>query len=257
MRWFNQITPNDSFVVGCKAGNENCPDDVGPDHDFGSSPILRTVGGRRMLLLGQKSGVIFGLDPDNGGKVLWQQRVGKGSELGGIEWGPAADERQRLRRGVRRDRARRRSERTAGRTARAAHCGWSALVAHAGAAAGLQGRARLLAARSRRPISVIPGVVFSGSVDGHMRAYSATDGKIIWEFNTMREFETVNGVKGAGGSIDAAGPVIVDGMVLTNSGYGRWRGKPGNVLLAFGVKYGGRPVPSDGGRTITPLYQPA
>ena len=91
IRWFNQITPNDSFIVGCKPGNLNCPESLGPDHDFGSSPILRTVAGRRILLLGQKSGVIFGLDPDNGGKVLWQQRVGKGSELGGIEWGPAAD----------------------------------------------------------------------------------------------------------------------------------------------------------------------
>jgi polyvinyl alcohol dehydrogenase (cytochrome) len=78
--------------------------------------------------------------------------------------------------------------------------------------------------------------VFSGSVDGHIRAYSTADGRIIWDYDTMREFQTVNGVKGAGGSLDAAGPVIVNGMVLTNSGYGRWRGKPGNVLLAFAVK---------------------
>ena len=91
IRWFNQITPNDVFVVGCKPGNRIVPTEVGPDHDFGSSPILRTVAGRRILLLGQKSGMIFGLDPDNGGKMFWQQRVGKGSELGGIEWGSAAD----------------------------------------------------------------------------------------------------------------------------------------------------------------------
>nr|MBA3271082.1 PQQ-binding-like beta-propeller repeat protein [Acidobacteriota bacterium] len=84
-------------------------------------------------------------------------------------------------------------------------------------------------------ISVMPGVVFSGSVDGNLRAYSTTDGKIIWAFNTMQPFDTVNGVKGQGGSIDAAGPAIAGGMVLTNSGYGQWRGKPGNVLLAFGL----------------------
>ena len=78
------------------------PPQVGPDHDFGSSPILRTVGGRRILLAGQKSGVMFALDPDNNGKVLWQQKVGKGSELGGIEWGPAADCRACLRRRLRR-----------------------------------------------------------------------------------------------------------------------------------------------------------
>jgi polyvinyl alcohol dehydrogenase (cytochrome) len=80
----------------------------------------------------------------------------------------------------------------------------------------------------------MPGIVFSGSVDGNLRAYSTVDGKIVWTFNTMRAFETVNGVKGQGGSIDSAGPVIAGGLVLTNSGYGLWRGKPGNVLLAFG-----------------------
>ena len=82
----------------------------------------------------------------------------------------------------------------------------------------------------------MPGAVFSGSIDGHLRAYSTTDGKIIWDVNTMQPFETVNGVKANGGSIDAAGPVIAGGLVFTNSGYGQWRGKGGNVLLAYGVQ---------------------
>jgi len=234
IRWFNQITANDAFVVGCKAGNENCPEQVGPDHDFGSSPILRTIGGRRILLAGQKSGVMFALDPDARGKVLWQQRVGKGSELGGIEWGPAADAANVyiavsdvIAQGAGR------SEMPGGLHAlriadgqRLWHTPAPALTCKGGpGCSGAQSAA----------ISVIPGVAFSGSVDGHMRAYSTTDGTIIWEFNTMRDFQTVNGVKAAGGSIDAGGPVIVNGMLLTNSGYGRWRGKPGNVLLAFGL----------------------
>jgi polyvinyl alcohol dehydrogenase (cytochrome) len=234
IRWFNQITANDAFVVGCKAGNENCPEQVGPDHDFGSSPILRTIGGRRILLAGQKSGVMFALDPDARGKVLWQQRVGKGSELGGIEWGPAADAANVyiavsdvIAQGAGR------SEMPGGLHAlriadgqRLWHTPAPALTCKGGpGCSGAQSAA----------ISVIPGVAFSGSVDGHMRAYSTKDGKIIWEFNTMRDFQTVNGVKAAGGSIDAGGPVIVNGMLLTNSGYGRWRGKPGNVLLAFGL----------------------
>ena len=84
-------------------------------------------------------------------------------------------------------------------------------------------------------ITVIPGAVFSGSVDGHLRAYSTTDGRILWDYDTAREFDTVNHVKATGGSIDAAGPVIAGGLLLTNSGYGLWRGKPGNVLLAFDV----------------------
>ena len=90
-------------------------------------------------------------------------------------------------------------------------------------------------ARSPRRSTVIPGAVFSGSVDGHLRAYSTTDGRILWDYDTAREFETVNHVKATGGSIDAAGPVIAGGLLLTNSGYGLWRGKPGNVLLAFDV----------------------
>jgi polyvinyl alcohol dehydrogenase (cytochrome) len=235
IRWYNQITPNDAFLVGCKAGNENCPESMGPDHDFGSSPILRTVNGRRVLLLGQKSGVIYALDPDNTGKLLWQQRVGKGSELGGIEWGPAADQANVyvavsdvIAQGTGP------SEMPGGLHAlriidgqRLWHTPAPPLTCKGGpACSGAQSAA----------VSVIPGVVFSGSVDGHLRAFGASDGKIIWEFNTIRDYDTANGVKGSGGSLDGPGPVIVNGMVLTNSGYGRWRGKPGNVLLAFGLE---------------------
>jgi polyvinyl alcohol dehydrogenase (cytochrome) len=77
--------------------------------------------------------------------------------------------------------------------------------------------------------------VFSGSVDGHMRAYSSEDGTILWDFDTAREYSTVNGVKGHGGSIDGPGAVVVGGMVYVNSGYSRQNGTPGNVLLAFGI----------------------
>jgi polyvinyl alcohol dehydrogenase (cytochrome) len=83
---------------------------------------------------------------------------------------------------------------------------------------------------------VIPGVVFSGSLDGHLRAYATTDGKIIWDFDTARDFDTINGVKASGGSIDVGGPAIANGMVLTTSGYPTWGGKRGNVLLAFGTR---------------------
>ena len=82
-------------------------------------------------------------------------------------------------------------------------------------------------------VTAIPGVVFSGSYDGHIRGYSAADGQIIWDFDTRREFQTVNGVKAKGGSIDGPGAVVVGGMLLVNSGYSRFGGMPGNVLLAF------------------------
>ncbi len=231
IQWVQQVTPNDVFVIGCKPGIENCPDDIGPDFDFGNSPILKTLpGGRRVLVLGQKSGVVFGLAPDEKGKIIWQFRAGKGGALGGIEWGSAADDQNIY---VPVSDVLEPSAEAGGLFAirlatgeRVWHTPAPALTCTSGP--GCTGA-------QSAPASVMPGVVFSGSVDGHFRAYSTADGTIIWDFNTMQPFETVNGVKAQGGSIDAAGPVIAGGLVLTNSGYGQWRGKPGNVLLAFGL----------------------
>jgi polyvinyl alcohol dehydrogenase (cytochrome) len=229
--WWNQLTPADAFVIGCAPGNTNanCPKEVGPDFDFGNAPILRSIGGgRRVLVIGQKSGLVYGLDPDNEGKQLWRFTAGKGGMLGGIEWGSAADNQN-------------------------AYIPVSDVLGPAADAGGLfalklatgeqvwhapapklecTGGRGCTGAQSA-PASVIPGAVFSGSVDGHLRAYSTKDGSIIWDFNTAKEYETVNKVTAKGGSLDAAGPVIADGLVITNSGYSLWRGMPGNVLLAF------------------------
>jgi len=84
-------------------------------------------------------------------------------------------------------------------------------------------------------VTAIPGAVFSGSLDGHIRAFSTDDGGLLWDFDTVKEYAAVNGLKAKGGSLDGAGPVIVDGMVYVNSGYPRFGGTVGNVLLAFGV----------------------
>lgn len=84
------------------------------------------------------------------------------------------------------------------------------------------------------PATAIPGVVFSGSLDGHLRAYATADGKLVWDFDTLRDFETVNGVKAHGGSLNATGPTIANGMLFVNSGYSQLTGIGGNVLLAFG-----------------------
>ena len=86
------------------------------------------------------------------------------------------------------------------------------------------------------PVSAVPGAVFSGALDGVLRAYSTTDGTVIWSYDTARDFNTVNGVSARGGSIDTGGPAIAHGMVLTTSGNGTWGGQRGNVLLAFGVE---------------------
>ena len=84
-------------------------------------------------------------------------------------------------------------------------------------------------------MTAIPGAVFSGSVDGHVRAYSTKDGTILWDFDSVGPYKTVNGVEAKGGSLDGAGPAITGGMLFVNSGYPVFGGMPGNVLLAFSV----------------------
>jgi polyvinyl alcohol dehydrogenase (cytochrome) len=84
-------------------------------------------------------------------------------------------------------------------------------------------------------VTGIPGAVFSGSLDGHLRAYSTANGKILWDYDTMREFKTVNGLPGHGGALDVGGPVVAGGMVFATSGSAQRNGLPGNVLLGFAV----------------------
>ena len=85
-------------------------------------------------------------------------------------------------------------------------------------------------------LTAIPGAVLNGALDGGLRAYRASDGKVIWLFDTNKEFDTVNAVKAKGGSMDGNGPIVANGMVFVNSGYGGLIGSPGNVLLAFGLE---------------------
>jgi polyvinyl alcohol dehydrogenase (cytochrome) len=222
--WASQASPKDGFIVGCP-NNINCPEEQGPDVDFGSSPILRTLpNGKQMLIAGQKSGVVWGLDPDNKGKVLWQQRLGKGSALGGVEWGFAADD-QAVYVAI--------SDRIVPKDGTP---GLYALDFATGAKKwSTPGPAVGGSPAQAAAITVMPGIVFSGALNGHFRAYNTSTGEIVWDFETAKPFETVNGVPSKGGSIDAGGPTIAHGMVFTNSGYGQFGGLPGNVLLAFSV----------------------
>jgi polyvinyl alcohol dehydrogenase (cytochrome) len=72
-------------------------------------------------------------------------------------------------------------------------------------------------------------------MDGGIRAHSSATGAVIWEYDTNRDFDTVNGVPANGGAMDGPGAAVADGMVYVNSGYVSLIGRPGNVLLAFGV----------------------
>jgi polyvinyl alcohol dehydrogenase (cytochrome) len=170
------------------------------------------------------------MDPDKRGAVVWQYRAGRGSALGGMEWGSAVDG----------DRAYFAVSDTIGSSApgglhavnlRTGERVWFSPPSPPACGSGRGCNAALSAA-----ITVVPGAIFAGSNDGALRAYSAKDGSVIWEFDTNREFDTVNGVPARGASINEAGPTVAGGMVFVNSGYGTLGGRPGNVLLAFGTQ---------------------
>ena len=233
IRWTNQVSPKDNFLVGCRQpGVGNCPEQAGPDYDFGSSPILRTLpNGKQVILAGQKSGVIYALDPDNGGKKLWEVKIGNGGALGGIEWGFSADEENVYVPVADVSGA----DRKPGLTALKIATGEKLWFVPAPPAKCSWGTTRCTNAQSAAA-TVIPGVVFSGTSDGHLRAYSTKDGTVIWNFDTAATaYDGVNGGKAKGGTLDGGGPTIANGVLYTNSGYGRLIGHPGNVLLAFSV----------------------
>ena len=219
VRWSKQLLPSASEGTGAA-------------REFTSSPILRPLtGGRQVLLVGQRSGEVYGLDPERSGEVLWQWSGAENKTLGGIESGMAADHRSvyvaisglsaepsnptgslvaiDMKTGVR-------HWQTAAPTVA---CSWPSVSTCA------HGQAQA--------VTVIPGAAFSGSMDGHLRAYSTIDGKILWDYDTAKDFATVNRVKAGGGSLDQGGATIVNGVVYVNSG--SERGDPGNVLLAFSV----------------------
>jgi polyvinyl alcohol dehydrogenase (cytochrome) len=239
MLWHWQATAKDSFVVSCfGADRTNCPESHGPDHDFGQSPILVSLrNGRRVLVVGQKSGVVHALDPDQDGKILWQTRVGKGGALGGIMWGSAADQDHVY---------------VANSDVRFTPGGDRMLDANAGGGLfaldladgkiSMQVPPVSCGSRSRcspalsAAVTAIPGVVFSGGVSGYLRAYATEDARLLWEVDTARDYSTVNSVPARGGAMDGPGPTVVDGMLYVNSGYAQWGGQPGNVLLAFEVR---------------------
>ena len=240
-RWVRQMNPGERDVFGCVPGDVNCGEKPGPDFDFGASPVLVTVApqkgvprsngsgrrGRDLIVAGQKSGIVYALDPDRQGAIVWRYRAGGGSGLGGVQWGVAADE---------------------------AHAYAPIADLYADEPGGLHAIDLLTGKRAwlapppppvcGRPsracsgalfsaVTVIPGVVFSPSNDGAVRAHSTRDGTVLWSFDTNREFRTTNGVEAKGGSMSGPAPTIAAGTLYVASGYGMFGLRPGNVLLAF------------------------
>jgi polyvinyl alcohol dehydrogenase (cytochrome) len=236
LAWAFQATEQDAWNMACtsRTNRENCPAPAGHDVDFGQAPMIVSLeGGRDLLVAGQKLGVVYALDPDRKGAVVWTAKAGRGGALGGVHWGVAAGEGKVF--APISDRV------TGADPAGEARPGLHAFDLKTGAPAWsfaappCGGRASCFAAFSSAPV-VIPGAVLTGGLDGHLRAFAVDDGRVLWDFDTVRDFETVNGVPARGGAIDGPGPTVANGMVYLSSGYALFGQMGGNVLLAFGVR---------------------
>ncbi len=235
--WTQQMTKGDAWNMACEGEDQsNCPPEDGPDFDFGAATILvTTTAGKDVLLAGQKSGEVFALDPEREGKVIWRKKLGRGGIQGGVHFGmtaigdvlyvPISDFNG--------------GDRWPGEP----HPGMYAVDVNTGdllwstpASDVCNGRQFCQPGLSAAASS-ITGAVFSGAMDGHLRAYDSAAGDIIWDYDTAREYRTLSGATGFGGSLGgAAAPVFKDGMMCVNSGYGIYFHMPGNVLLAFTIE---------------------
>jgi polyvinyl alcohol dehydrogenase (cytochrome) len=234
--WAAQLTRDDAWNGACSRGTPNCPEENGPDYDIGASPILtRDEKGRELLLVGQKSGMVYALDPASNGALVWEQRVGSGGTMGGIHWGMSTGG-EKLFVGV---------------SDLPTNNPYNVGQAHPGIHALRLGTGEILwrndlpnkCEESRflcwqgisAAVSSTHDLVFAGGLDGILRAFDVDDGRTLWETNTRQSFGTRNGIEATGGSIEADGPVIMNGQVFITSGYDKWAEAPGNVLLVYSL----------------------
>lgn len=234
--WIQQMYADDAWNGACvyPPYGPNCPEFHGPDADFGAPPILITSGEKDILLVGQKSGDVYALDPDNNGEIIWEELVGRGAMMGGVHWGMASDgktlyvpindqndyplhKEQPIQPGVHAlnivDGKRIWSTIEGNRCEESEEweCGPGISAA----------------------ITATPEVLFAGALDGMLKAYDTKTGKELWSYDTDRDYEAVNGAKAFGGTIDSDGPVVVGNQMFITSGYAKFGEQPGNVLLAF------------------------
>lgn len=239
--WSQQMTVGDAWTAACRLEDKtNCANLTAPDYDFAASPMLiDRPDGSSLLVAGQKSGIVHALDPDREGEIVWQTRVALGGSMGGVQWGSATDGEQVY---VSISDVKRIPVQHSWATEADPEIG-GGVVALDLDDGSVQWFTPPLACGDRTrcspaqpgAVTVIDGVAFAGSMTGHLRAYSTETGEELWRFDSVRSFETVNGVAASGGAIDGAGPTIANGMLYLNSGYPNGGGMPGNVLIALGV----------------------
>ncbi|MFT6403334.1 MAG: polyvinyl alcohol dehydrogenase (cytochrome) [Pseudohongiellaceae bacterium] len=235
-KWVFQALENDMWNFGCSADGPNCivlADTNSVDFDFGGPAILVESGDKQLLIAGQKSGDIWALDPDSGA-LVWNQRVGEGTALGGNHWGIATDSERAFM--TINDPGNRGENSVPGIYTYFVGTGepsWSYKVEpDCDARSERLRRCESLYGFSATPLSV-DGAVITGGLDGRVFIFNSDTGEQLFKFDTVIDFETVNGVEGYGGSIDSHSISAGSGMVFVGSGYGSFSQVAGNVLLAF------------------------
>ena len=233
--WQTQFTVGDAWNVGCMMGNENCPEENGPDVDLSAAPLIVEIeDGVEHLVIGQKSGVAYGLDIETG-DILWNQRLGHGGTQGGVHFGMTAQGSTVFVPIV--DMANTYDARVYDTTQYGA--GIHAVDAATGdilwrnVADNICDGKQYCDPGISAATTSIDGAIFAGHLDGRFRAYDADSGDVIWSFDTTQAIETITGVEASGGSMSGPGAAIAEGHVVTNSGYGLYYHMPGNVLLVF------------------------
>lgn len=233
INWHYQATAGDAWNMACiTTSTHNCPEDSGPDFDFGAGTVLaKAENGRELVLAGQKSGFAYGIDPDTG-KLVWKTRVGRGGMAGGILFGMAADS-GRLYVPVS-------DALPGGQDDFPASPGLYALDIANGnfiwraPAPDTCGEKQFCVPGYGGSVTATPELVLAGADDGYLRIYAALDGKLLWEIDTGRPFETVNGVLAHGGAIAGGiAPIVYEGQIIVASGYGFVGKAPGNLLLVL------------------------
>lgn len=238
MVWHKQLLAGDAWNMSCFIGsNYNCPEEDGPDMDIGASVILiEDEKQGDILVVGQKNGVVHGLNPDNKGDIVWQTRIGVGGYAGGVHWGMAADGSTIFAPNADTDFIGRfrDEDRRPGLYAINAFSGEKIWYEKAFDRCRAEDKPACDPGLSAA-VTATDGLVFAGGFDGILRAYDAMDGKILWRYNTNRSFDSLSGHAARGGSIESDGPILYQGHVLVNSGYLYGSRMPGNVLLNFSI----------------------
>ncbi len=236
IEWIYQAESGDAWNMGCFVeADANCPEQDGPDWDFGASVVLAKIDNKNVLFAGRKSGHVYALDPDDKGKPLWIKRIGKGGFAGGVHWGMTTDNKSIF----------------------AAVADTNFINKFPGPATpgiysldGLSGKLNWKftpidrCAENTKPacdvgisaaLTATNDLVIGGGFDGWLYILNKNTGELIWEYNTAIDFSSFTEIPSNGGSIESDGPVILDNNLFINSGYQYGGRLGGNVLLNFEI----------------------